>query len=142
MPLAPITKPRLDEALAQLGLQTGRSDDGDVVAAFENVEVFFILDEAVTTVRAYWLGIVTGEGEQDRLREVVNAFNSEIPLGKVSRVMAPGGMSVEFRHHFLNATGVSDEQLHQMLDLFFQVAFYIIEGVEAAFPDVYVGGEE
>lgn len=142
MPLDAVTKSRLDEALARLGLQTGRSDDGDVVVAFENVEVFFILDEGVTTVRAYWLGIVTGDGELDRLREVVNAFNSEIPLGKVSRVMAPGGMSVEFRHHFFGKTGVTDEQLHQMLDLFFQVAFYVIEGVEAAFPDVYVGGEE
>ena len=135
MTYSPITDTRIDSALAQLGVQTGRSDDGEVVAAFEDAQIVFITDGGLTTAQAHWMRGTYDEDQADLMREVLNRLNMIIPLGKAVTATSEWGATMAFRHHFFSSSGVSDAQLVAMFDLYLKVTFFIINELEATFPN-------
>lgn len=122
-----ITRESLQAILNKLDIDSAIDDDGLVGAGFPSGETVFIIDDTLVTARTNWYGIVPDQKQQE-IEEFINSTNARLPVGKLLPVvMDDGTKTLEFRLHLSQSQPLSDTQLCQILDAYFQLAFHCFD---------------
>lgn len=122
-----ITRESLQAILNKLDIDSAIDDDGLVGAGFLSGETVFIIDDTLVTARTNWYGIIPDHKQQE-IEEFINSTNARVPVGKlIPVVMGDGTKTLEFRLHLHQSHPLSDTQLCQILDAYFQLAFHCFD---------------
>ena len=129
MDFPPLSQELLLKALGNLDIQVFQDEDGVLGAEFPNAEAKFYLEENFLTVHTVWNQAIMPES-QDEALELINAMNGRIPTGKVAPIVVEEAPTIDVRENFFAAHGLSELQLCQVLDAYFQIVFMIFDEFE------------
>lgn len=137
MTLKDFTSARVQLFLQAEGLEFDVLDDDDIVVGFENGLVFHSVrtEPPVWAIRSTWRGNF-GVSDIERAREVVNAWNQDMPFPKVflSRDDDDEVWQLNGEIHCVTAGGITEGQLEFHHRLAMGTSFQLFELVEKEFP--------